>query len=151
MKKVSPREQKYSFGTSFRHLEILFDWKKVRKLENALQKPYFSTFKTDIEVHFVEAKWHFWSFEAQKSIKNSLWNPLGGRERVQDGVRRQNAGHFGAKIGPKLIQNRPKIEKIPIPKPTLNSIAFFDRFLIKFWSILKQKWDQIWIKFYDSL
>ena len=57
---------------------------------------------------------------------DGLWSPLGGRERFQTQIPVENSAHFGAKIGPKLVKNRPKIEKIPIPKPTLNSMSFFD-------------------------
>ena len=39
---------------------------------------------------------------------------------------------FRPKIGPKLVINRPKNCNIPIPTSTLNSMTFFDRFLIKF-------------------
>ena len=63
---------------------------------------------------------------------DGLWNPFGVRERVRKQFLQFDSAIFGAKIGPKLVKNRPKIEKIPIPKPTLNSIPFFDRFLIKF-------------------
>ena len=52
-----------------------------------------------------------------------------------------------ALLEPKLIQNwsknRPKIEKIPIPKPTLNSIPFFDRILINSEAKMKSNFDQI--------
>ena len=59
---------------------------------------------------------------------DGLWSPLGGRERFQTRFPFENPGHFGTKIGPKLVQNRPKIEKLPIPKPALISIKLSYRF-----------------------
>ena len=55
--------------------------------------------------------------------------------------------HFWSPNWSKIGQESTKNQKIPIPKPTLNSIQLFDRFYFKFWSILKRKWDQILIKF----
>ena len=73
-----------------------------------------------------------WSLNAPKWGPDGLWSPLEGRERFRTQIFSENAGHFGPKIGPKLLKNRTKIKKILIPKPTLNSMLFFDRFLIKF-------------------
>ena len=63
-----------------------------------------------------------WSLNAPKWGPDGLWSPLGGRERFQTQILSENASHFGTKIGPKFVKNRPKIEKIPLPEPTLNTM-----------------------------
>ena len=63
--------------------------------------------------------------------QNGCWSPLG--------VGNAPKSDFPSKIcakwsqnGAKICQNRPKIKQIPMPKPTSNSIPFFNRFLMKF-------------------
>ena len=85
----------------------------------------------------------FFVFWRLKIDPDSLWNPLGGLERFQTQILVENFDQTGAKIDPKFVKNRPKIEKIPIPKPTLNSIQFFDRFLINFEAKMRSNFDQI--------
>ena len=47
-----------------------------------------------------------WSLNAAKWGPDSLWSPLGGRERFQTQIPLENFARFGAKIGPKSTKNR---------------------------------------------
>ena len=74
---------------------------------------------------------------------DGLWSPLWGLRRVRNRFWSKNGSSFGTKIGPKLVKNQPKIEKIPIPKPTFNSITIFDQILINFEAKIESNFDQI--------
>ena len=145
--KRGPRESKSSHLVQFSTPRGPFWLKKGREVRKRVAKTLVFHIQNRHRSAFCWSQITFFVFWKLKIDPNGLWNPVEGRERFQTQIQVENAGHFGAKSDPKFVKNRPKITKISIPKPTLNSMSFFDRFLIKFWSILKQNWNLILIKF----
>ena len=77
--------------------------------------------------------------ERAQVMSKRPWDPLGGRERFQDRVRRQNPGHFKARMAPKSSLGGFKIEPDRFPNAILKQKEFQNRFYINFGATSKPK------------